>query len=324
MSARAHALLGGLALACAGCLVGTAPLSAPEPEEAARWVDPAEGLGEGDAPPLARFVRARSRGPSPGTSIAGPTRFEIVSTTRRPLSSVPLLGTPRPSGDLGVVLHLDGDRAWSERGPTSIPGKRPIRVRPHCFSDEQEREELVTFESFTVRTSSATSLDYARFIGLTERCAIRALGSIKERVPSLAPGLVYAYQQCRDVACSSVALVLVAPPIEFVATNGPSTTPDRGIMNGSFATVKLPLERGVASAATLNLNGQDLAAWRVTWGEKTPSADEMPMMASRRLSVRVETVWAADDADPEITTHISVDGLPSKNLAALFALTSKD
>ncbi len=310
-----------LASLLTGCLVRTAPTSQPHASEKVFPVESAPDLaGRGDG---VEHVRSRSRGTGAGLSISGPSRFEVIASYQHTFEDIPLLLAADRIMSSGTVLQLDGQRAWSDEGPTVVVGARPMRVRPQCASDDAE--QLVSFETFIVARSSPKQLDYGRHVGLTERCAVRAMRSSRVKVPALVEGVLFAYQICtKETDCVSRNLVIVGPRPEFVASKGQFTPPDATVSNGSFSLVELPLVPGEASAATLNLNGQDLAAWRVLWGQPAPRNADMPMIASRRLSIRVESVWPIGDATPEISSTVSVDGVPSRNLATFLGVAPND
>ncbi len=318
---RSVALAMVASLASSACLVRTAPLSAPtpEPELASTW----EAEPTSVAVPPAPFVRARSRGASASQSIVGPSRFQVLTSRRHAIEAIPFVDAPRRVTEIAAVLDLDGGRAWSDEGPTAVIGTRPLRQRPRCLSEDDGA--LVSFESFKVATSSATELDYGRYAGLAERCQVRATRATRAKIPALERGLLYAYQTCGAAPdCAERTLALVTPRAAFVASEGRFTQADREMSKGSFALSQLPLRRGEATAATVNLEGQAIVEWRVSWGQPSPTADDMPMIASRTLSLRVESVWPVDEASPSISTIVSVDGVPSRNLAAFLGLVPKD
>ncbi len=209
--------------------------------------------------------------------------------------------TLRAHGDWIAEVNVGRFRGFHPGGtPAQSFGARPRGNVPptRIVCSDVGRDAPATLEGFRTVGWFKESLSYARLEGSFDPAACRGAVTrgARVRAPALVPGLVYAF---RERSARGLDLVVVGPPADWVATSALTAPEQNDPRVGTFTRLKIPLERGRASAALMNVSAPALATFLRLRGDQVDWPTHPMSVGVPVISFTVDVVWPADAEEPE-------------------------
>jgi hypothetical protein len=266
---------------------------------------------EGFDGPIAPLIQAAYRFDVAAlAAMSEPAPLEGSDRILRPV--VLARGSSNPQG-FGIaggfigVLDVGADRAIQPfvlAPPTLRRGHfgsaPPNGVR--CVSIAPRRDAPASVQGFRTSSVSREALTFLRLEGTIDSwtCLGRMERAARARARAILPGLLYAFRErAKD---GGEKLVLIGPQSEWFATpnDDPKSAPQRSW--GNFTRLDVPIQRGRASSALMNVTTFALSSALDASGSRNGAAVEsIGYSGDPMITFSVEVVWPSDAASPEAT-----------------------
>ncbi len=277
-------------------------------------------VGDGDSAPVRAPAPPPVAGPRAGPRgklALGYSQRRLLSFTAD-LSELPIMGPGR------LATHTDGGFAFRQstsgyllevpdlplaeveigarRYFTSGPVPRSHTMGPLiggmvelCVQGRGEMQ----VEWTGVRKRRAEAIEVSQFIGSLDGASCRAGADYVRsgRLSALLPSAVYAARKCDDPRCREPdqRLFVVTPPSRWVGATMPDSNDLLTPHTGSFTRLELPLTRGRAASATLQVSADHLKQW----GASLPE-----LLGTDRLLLTIDAVWPSERDSAALTLSL--------------------